>query len=122
MGGTIHDYFRRALWKPGFAAPAGPAAPLSLRDGNCAAFRLVIAGGRVASARYRCTSCVTLVALCEHLAEVVTGMPLEEAERLRPEHLLGLHPEIPDAKRDRAVLAVQAMRAALTAALLATEP
>ena len=75
-------------------------------------FRFEADGERITKADYRCTTCVTLVALCEHLAELAEGMRLSDAARYEPEVLIGKHPEIPPERRDRAGLAAEALRAA----------
>lgn len=79
-------------------------------DGTFACFRLEAEQGRIVSAQYRCTSCMTLVGLCEHLAHILPGLTPEEALGI---NLLGMHPEIPAARRDRADLALRAMRSAV---------
>ncbi len=117
QGLTIYDYFQRACRKPDAGAPAGPVNVIRADDGNCAGFQLELNEERIAGARYKCTTCVTLVALCEHLSELVVGMRADEAAEIRPELLLRLHPEMPEAKRDRAGLAVRALRAALGASV-----
>jgi hypothetical protein len=63
---------------------------------------------------YRATTCVTLVALCEQVAELAAGKRLDEATAISPDALLDLHPEIPESRRDRAKLVIQAFRSALT--------
>lgn len=110
---TVYDYFQRACRRDSdrFCGISGEQCFDS--DGNSAEFRLDARDGRIRSAQYRCTTCVTLVALCEHLAEVLTGSALDEASSWTPERLLALHPEIPAMRRDRATLAVMAVQSAL---------
>jgi hypothetical protein len=62
---------------------------------------------------YRCTTCVTLVALCEHLAEELRDSTVEFARSLTAAKILALHPEIPLSRGSRAHLAVAAVHAAL---------
>jgi len=73
-------------------------------------------GNRIEAADYRCTACATLLALCEHLAELARGMAIDSARALTPEALLRLHPETPRQKRVRAHTAVAAFQAALVVA------
>ncbi len=112
---TVHDYYRQAYRKLARLPEAGAPrfAAVFGADNNCAAFQLEVAGGFIARADYRCTTCVTLIALCEHLAELAIGMSVEEASGYRPVLLLDRHPEIPPGRRDRAELAVQALKVAL---------
>ncbi|HYP08952.1 MAG TPA: iron-sulfur cluster assembly scaffold protein [Bryobacteraceae bacterium] len=71
------------------------------------------ANGRIAAVDYRCTTCMTLVALCEHVAEQLRGATLEQALSLSAGELLCRHPEVPTIRRSRAHLAVAAAHAAL---------
>ncbi len=117
---TIYGYFRRAYLRflrhsdlP--VAAFGPAVCGS--DGNSAAFGVEIERGRIAKAAYRCTTCVTLVALCEHLSELVAGMPVQRALQLEPEYLLCYHEEVPAERRDRAQLALRALKEAIQSSI-----
>lgn len=109
---SICDYFQHACRR----VPAGGGGIAGEvvygEDGACAQFFLEIDQGGITAATYKCTSCVTLIALCEHVAELVAG----GEDRITPERLLRLHPEIPPAKRERAALAVAALRAAMKGA------
>ncbi len=113
--GTVHDFFQAAYLKIG--SHAGPAAhwgPLR-SDGNglTVRFSVELAGDRLSSVRYRCSTCVTLVALCEHLSQAAKGWLLAEAQVFDAAKLLSLHPEIPASHQDRAALAIASFRAAL---------
>jgi hypothetical protein len=116
--GTIHDYFRKAMHSPRTAAREDGSGPVvSGPDGLCAAFDLEIEQPSIVRASYRCTTCVTLVALCEHLAELAAGRTVEDALGLDPEILLRFHPEVPVERRDRAALASTALRMAIQYAI-----
>ena len=82
-------------------------------DRTCASFNLKFERARIVKAVYRCTTCVTLVAFCEHLSELVVGMPAERALNLDAEYLLRCHREVPAERRDRAFLAVTALKIAV---------
>lgn len=116
--GTVSDYYYAAFRKLGRGLEKCRAAgPLVWGcDRLCARFDLTISAGRLAKVGYRCATCVTLVALCEHIAELAAGQDLEQARTLTERDLIGLHPEIPPARHDRAALAVAAFHAALPAA------
>ena len=83
-------------------------------EGNSAVFRIATGpDGRIAAASYRCTTCFTLVALCEHLAELVSGETAAAAGSWTAERLLAFHHEVPAARQTRAALAVSAMQSAV---------
>ena len=69
--------------------------------------------GCIDEIEYRCTTCVTLVALCEHVAEDLRGVGLDRARELTAADILKLHPEIPYSRHSRADLATAAVRAAI---------
>ena len=116
MPSTIYDYFERACRRS--LDDVGGVAGETVRDedANCAAFRIELRAGRIAEVSYRCTSCTTLIALCEHLSELVTGLDARAVLDMQPETLLELHPEIPEAKRPAAALALKALQCAVTGA------
>ena len=110
---STYDYFHRAF-RRGAQTRAGTAGKLVQgAGGNRAIFWLDVAHGRISSAQYRCTTCVTLLAFCEHLSELAIGMPVEQAMRHNPEQLLALHPDVPQYKADRATLASEAFCSAV---------
>ncbi|MEO8660712.1 MAG: hypothetical protein ABI693_19740 [Bryobacteraceae bacterium] len=111
MAATVYDYFQQALRRPPSTVVAGP----TVRDAedNLAVFHVTLKNGRIAGATFRATTCVTLLALCEHLCQIAPGLTTAEAEALNSTSLLALHPEIPPARRNRAELAVRAFHQAL---------
>jgi NifU-like protein involved in Fe-S cluster formation len=92
----------------------------TLRDANGleAQFSLKIENGLIEGVRFKATSCVALTAYSEVLAE--------EAEKLSPASAIAITPEllvetlegVPVFRRDRANLAVAALRSALSDAIL----
>ena len=76
-----------------------------------AAFRVRMECDRIVELDYRSSTCATLLALCEHLTELVPGMTAGEALAYSAGNLLELHPEVPAGRRARADLAVRALRA-----------
>jgi hypothetical protein len=113
---TVHDYFEAAYRGLGARSSAkGKPGPVVFGpDGLRAEFSVGVDASRVRTVSYRCTTCVTLVAMCEHLTELVSGLAISEANRWTAEGLLALHPEIPAERRERAHLAVAAFHAALS--------
>lgn len=112
MRRDVHYYFQKAcrrqlrpLTAPiRFIADRDMQAGFALQLGTAQQIDLI---------EYRCTTCMTLVALCEHLAEELNGSTVADARSLTPERMLALHPEIPDSRSSRALLAVAAVHAAL---------
>jgi len=95
-------------------------APLSIegevhRDpaGNFVRFSLDVADGRIKSVGFRSSSCATLIAYCELIAESVPGSRCDIAGVLTSKEIIETLPGVPPYKHDRAVLAVAALRAAL---------
>jgi len=69
--------------------------------------------GRIEAVDYRCTTCMTLVAMCEHVAEALCGATVDEALKLSAGDLLHWHPEVPPVRHSRANLAIAAAQLAL---------
>jgi hypothetical protein len=113
VSGDIYDYFQRACFRALESPRGDPGRTIYDRDGNSAVFWIETARLRVASVQYKCTTCVTLLALCEHLCEILVGKHLSEVEQYTPEDLLSLHPEIPLERQNRADLAIDALRSAV---------
>jgi NifU-like protein involved in Fe-S cluster formation len=85
-------------------------------DGHAVRFSLAIADGRITGAGFRASSCATLIAYCEFVAEIIPGTFLDIARCLTPADLVEAVPGVPALKRDRAILAITGFRAALAAA------
>ena len=110
---TTYDYFQRAF-RRGAQTRSGTAGTLIQdSDGSCAVFWVQAEQGSIVSAQYRCTTCVTLLAFCEHLSELAVGMPLHRAITHEPGDLVALHPDVPTYKAGRAKLASDAFRSAV---------
>jgi NifU-like protein involved in Fe-S cluster formation len=104
--------FRRSREEP--RTIAGPACAGA--EDNTAAFSLDVAEGRIAAVGFRASCCATLIAYCEYIAEIAPGFSLVIARELTATNLVDSVPGVPALKRDRAVLAIAAFRAALLAA------
>ena len=114
MRRDVHHYFQQALRRPSRASR--PSMRFVASDGVQAGFSIQIAPGSEATIEavdYRCTTCITLVALCEHIAEEWRGATVRSARSLTTERILEQHPEIPLYRRSRAYLAAAAATAAL---------
>jgi NifU-like protein involved in Fe-S cluster formation len=109
----VRDLFEHAMRRGRVPAAGEFAEAVCDAEGNRAAFRVVLDSDRIRSASYRCTTCVTLVALCEYLVGILPGMNLAAARDLTPQMLLAALPEIPTGRRGRAELVLRALRAAV---------
>ena len=113
MNQTIYDYFQRACHRP-LESPRGAAGQAVYdADGNSAVISLEVARSRVASVQYKCTTCVTLLGLCEHICEILVGKPLSEVSQFSAQDLLSLHSEIPPERHSRADLVIEALQSAV---------
>lgn len=115
---SVSDCFDRGLRRnrlPPFRLE-GPA--LTGTNGLSASFSLEIEDGRIAAIRYRVTSCVALVAYAEVLAEEAQDLSLQSAAAISASVLIDLLDGVPAFRRDRAALAVTALRGAIAAATL----
>ena len=109
---NVFDYFERACRRGVEPVTGVPGDRCSEPDGTTAQFWFVTDGDRIVHASFQCTTCCTLVGLCEHAAEMLAGMPVDEAEKCSAVSLLALHPEIPPMRQDRAGLVMNAVRSA----------
>jgi NifU-like protein involved in Fe-S cluster formation len=113
---TVSELFERGFRR-------NRAAPLSIEgaqftdvEGNVASFSLDVADGQITGLGFRATTCATLIAYCELIAETVPGFRLEIARELTAANLVNAMPGVPALKRGRAMLAIAAFRAALNRA------
>lgn len=111
---TVYDYFQRACRRDPEPLRGFSGDQCFDSDGNSVVFALETAESElIVKGRYRCTTCVTLVAFCERLAEELSGSTTVDAASWSAERLLSLHPEVPPVRRDRAMLAVTAVQSAV---------
>jgi NifU-like protein involved in Fe-S cluster formation len=111
MRHDVYHYFQQACRRE--AQCPTPQRWVSAEDAT-AGFSLQIGeDGTIQAVGYRCTTCMTLVALCEHVAEKLCGATVSELQHLSAGELLAWHPEVPPTRRSRANLAVAAAQAAL---------
>jgi hypothetical protein len=113
---TVSELFDRGYRRNRKAPLAIEGA--ELRDANelLARFSLDITGGFIKAVHFRATTCITLIAYNELIAEIVTGRNARDAAAIEAAELVALLPDVPLLKRDRALLAINAFRAALKAA------
>jgi NifU-like protein involved in Fe-S cluster formation len=92
----------------------------TLNDGNglSAQFSLEMQGSEISAIRFKVTSCVALVAYAEVLAEEAEKLSLQSAAAIDPKILIETLEGVPAFRRDRAALAVRALRSAIQFAIL----
>lgn len=110
---TVSELFERGFRRNRAAPLPIEGAQLTDAEGNAARFSIDIAGGKIAGAGFRASSCATLIAYCEFIAEIVPGFRPEIARELTAANIVEALPGVPALKRERAMLAVAAFRAAL---------
>ena len=110
---SVADLFERGFWRNRSAPLPIEGAPCAGTDENTAQFSLKVDGDKIMAVGFRATTCATLIAYCEYLAETASGFRLEIACELTAANLVESVPGVPALKRDRAVLAIAAFRAAI---------
>ena len=113
---TVSDLFDRGYRRNRKPALAIEGAELRDLNGLLARFSLDIADGFIKAVNFRSTTCITLLAYSELIAELTIAQSIPEATKLSASDLVDALPDVPLLKRDRALLAVKAFRAALNAA------
>jgi NifU-like protein involved in Fe-S cluster formation len=113
---TVSELFERGFRRNRTAPLTIEGAAFADADGNTARFSVDVTGDTIAGVSFRASSCATLIAYCEYLAEVTSGFRLDIASAFTAASLVEALPGVPALKRARAVLAVAAFRAALAQA------
>lgn len=115
---SVSDCFDRGLRRN--RAEPFVLAGETLRDANGleAQFSLKIENDLIEAARFKVTSCVALTAYAEVLAEEAEKLSLTSANAITPLTLIDLLEGVPLFRRDRANLAVAALRSAISIAML----
>ncbi|MFQ5997926.1 MAG: iron-sulfur cluster assembly scaffold protein [Candidatus Bathyarchaeia archaeon] len=110
---SIMDYFLYPTHVGYFEHPARAAEENIPDEALKVQFMLQLDGNVVSGARFRATTCSTLVACCERLCEVAEGKTIGEALEIQPQEIRDYFGQIPDGKANRADLAVKALRKTL---------
>jgi NifU-like protein involved in Fe-S cluster formation len=113
---TVSDLFDRGYKRSRLPSFAIEGVELRGENDLSARFSLDLVNGMIAGARFRASTCITLIAYCELLTELVAGKTPRDAARISEGELVASLPGVPAMKRDRAALATDAFRAALAAA------
>jgi NifU-like protein involved in Fe-S cluster formation len=113
---TVSELFERGFRRNRTAPLPIKGEAFSDAEGNTARFSIDVTGETIAAVSFRASSCATLIAYCEYLAEVTPGFRLNIATAFTATSLVEALPGVPAFRRARAVLAVAAFRAALAQA------
>lgn len=113
---TVAELFERGFRRNRAAPLAVEGEAVRDAEGNSARFSLELDGGKLGEIRFRVSTCTTLIAYCEALAELLPGLDAGLAAHFTPNELVDALPGVPRQKQPRAILAVAAFRAALLAA------
>jgi hypothetical protein len=119
---TVSELFERGFRRNRAAPLSLQGTPCSDAEGNTAGFSLDMTVGQIGAVGFRASSCATLIAYCEYLAETVPGFSRDIASALTPAQLVESVPGVPAFKHNRAVLAIAAFRAALATAHVVPQP
>jgi NifU-like protein involved in Fe-S cluster formation len=110
---TVSELFERGFRRIREAPLPVEGGACSDAEGNSARFSLDMSGGRIAGIGFKASSCATLIAYCELIAETLPGMSRDIARSLSPHEIVEALPGVPPLKHERAILAIAAFRAAL---------
>jgi hypothetical protein len=113
---TVAELFERGFRRNREAPRAIAGTACTGAEDNTAWFSLDVTDGRIAAVGFRASCCATLIAYCEYIAAITPDFALSIACELTAKNLVDSVPGVPALKRDRAVLAIAAFRAALLAA------
>ena len=114
---TVLDYFNLGLQRGKHASLPHVGDEIQGPAGLTVRYQLRVEHGVVQQVSFKASTCVTLVAYCEMLAQWATGIPVRDAICICAKELADSLVGVPTCKRDRAWLAVQAMRQAVGAAI-----
>jgi NifU-like protein involved in Fe-S cluster formation len=113
---TVAELFERGFRRNRAAPLAIQGVALRDAEGNSAQFSIELEAGKIGEIRFRVSTCTTLIAYSEALAELLSGFDVSLATHFTPKQLINALPGVPPLKQPRAILAVAALRAALLAA------
>ena len=112
MTATVYESVSRAFRRKADSPRGAPGELVFDPDGLSVRFYVGASEESIHALDYRCSSCATLMAVCEQLTDLAAGMTVRQAMNLTPDDLLALYPDLPS-MGDRAALAVAAFRSAI---------
>jgi NifU-like protein involved in Fe-S cluster formation len=114
---SVLDYFDRGLRRSRQATYPVVGELIHGPNGLRARYDVLVEDAVIRRVSFQASTCVTLVAYCELLAEWATGKSLRDAMQIDPGKLAEGLDGVPVMKRDRAVLATRALQSALANAV-----
>lgn len=105
---SLIDYLERGLRRRREPAYSVVGEVRRDHEGRTAQFSVQLNDTVIQSVSFKTSSCATLIAYCEVLAQWATGLTLQAAVRVRPPQLLAALPSVPAYKRYCAILATAA--------------
>jgi len=81
--------------------------------GDIMSLSLLVANGKIVSARFRSRGCVAAIACGSAMTEMLHGLKLEEARKLGPESILQALGELNPEQKHATHLAMDALKAAI---------
>jgi NifU-like protein involved in Fe-S cluster formation len=113
---TVAELFERGFRRNRSAPLSIVGDPCADSEANTVAFSLDIEENRIVAVGFKTITCATLIAYCEYISEISPGLNFELAGAFTARDLIDSVPGVPALKRDRAVLAIAAFRAAILTA------
>jgi nitrogen fixation NifU-like protein len=114
---SAFDHFARGLRRNGGPLLSFVGRIAHDQDGRIAQFSVEVEDDVLKAVSFSATTCATLIAYCEFVAERVTGATLSQAVFLTPEQVIAPLKGVPPHKHHCAWLAVSALRAAIQTVL-----
>src|SRR5215468_9564505 len=96
---TVSELFERGFRRRRASPLSIEGAPNSDADGNSAWFSLDLADGKTADVSFRASSCATLIAYCEYIAQAVPGFRIDLANELTAADVIDGLTGVPPLKR-----------------------
>lgn len=118
---SVSDYVDSGLRRSRLQPLPIQGEPRESDAGLAARFSLRLVDERIAAVSFKASTCATLIAYCELIAELVEGVTLTDAVRASCSDLVAQLPGVPVGKQDRSVLARSAFLAAVHKAVVTME-
>jgi hypothetical protein len=106
---SVYDLFHAAL-RRSREDMIHPGALIRDEDGAVVCFSISSDSGVVMRAEFRCTTCATLVAVCELLRVRSVGMHVDTIAQWRVSDVVAWLPGIPESRWPRIALALRALQ------------
>ena len=109
----VLDHFYNPRNPGELESPDGVGVSGGSQERNFMRITIRVEGDRIVDVRFQSYTCPVAIAACSLVTEIVRQKTLDEAISLTPEAVADELGEIPEERRDRCVLAVEALRSAI---------